>query len=80
MDINAQLSHESAIMESNLFLNNAHQQRNSLSNHVAYDSKEHTEEEEPAKKGNIKKDAGTIVFLTYMYFLQGIPLGFFCLL
>jgi PAT family acetyl-CoA transporter-like MFS transporter 1 len=62
MDVVSQQNHDSALMESSLFINKTHNEADS-------------QQVGAPKKSSIRKDIRTIVFLMYMYFLQGIPLG-----
>jgi PAT family acetyl-CoA transporter-like MFS transporter 1 len=66
MDLNSQLSHDAVLMETSLFL------ESEVSSKEAIASKK---ESAVHQKGDYRKDLGTIIFLMYLYFLQGIPLG-----
>ena len=65
MDLNSQLNHESAKIESTVFLEAVNKNAETENKSV----------KDKPKKISIRKDLRTIVFLMYMYFLQGIPLG-----
>jgi PAT family acetyl-CoA transporter-like MFS transporter 1 len=65
MDI-ANQNNEPAMQEARLFLSKSHEETN---------DNEQNEMVTVTKKADIRKDLKTIIFLMYMYFLQGIPLG-----
>ena len=65
MDINTQVNHDSALIES--FLNNKTDAT------IPFDKND--ENFSKAVKKNFRKDLSTIFFLMYMYFLQGTILG-----
>jgi hypothetical protein len=69
MDLNSQINHDAVLIETSLFLDNRDLEKETN------DATTKNDETTVHVKANFRKDLGTIIFLMFLYFLQGIPLG-----